>query len=524
MKFILISAFVILNLSNSTAQAPTWSEDISCIFYSHCTNCHNPGGIAPFSLLDYNQAYNFRYSIQNAVETGYMPPWKPNPHYQSYAHQRNLSQQEIDIISAWVNADAPEGDPTLTPPSPIYTTNYEITNPDTVLKIPDYTVPILTTNDMYRCFVIPTNYGTEKFISAIEVDPGNDSIVHHVLVFYDTSSTPVNLDLADPGPGYTHFGDIGSNTALLMGGWVPGSRADFFPAGMGVQLPANSYIILQIHYPVGSTGKTDSTSIRLKYSNISLRPLYMIPLLEHTSTMTDGPLVIPPNTVKTFHNHFTTYGAIDGTLIGISPHAHLICKSMNAFGVKPNGDTIPFIDIPNWDFHWQGIYYFQRPIHIPLGTQLFGEATYDNTSSNPHNPNNPPNWVFLGEDTQDEMMLFFFTFTYYLPGDENLIIDTTSHQAHYLNCTTTHVDVEENTNSSNTALLYPNPIQNKFTINLKRQEPAQIIIQNIHGQMILRQNVTSPSITLLTSEWQPGIYIIQVKQGNNITSSKVVKM
>ena len=55
---------------------------------------------------------------------------------------------------------------------------------------------------------------------------------------------------------------------------------------------------------------------------------------------------------------------------------------------------------------------------------MYKRQYYDNTVNNPNNPNNPPQPVFLGEATTDEMMLVFFSYTFYFPGDENVIIDT----------------------------------------------------------------------------------------------------
>ncbi len=116
-----------------------------------------------------------------------------------------------------------------------------------------------------------------------------------------------------------------------------------------------------------------------------------------------------PNEVVTFHQEVTIPQA--STLFSIAPHAHLICASMMAFGVTFQGDTIPLVDIPKWDFHWQGAYQFQKPLKIPAFTKLHGYATYDNTSSNPHNPNSPPQVINVGEATTDEMMLFYLSYS-----------------------------------------------------------------------------------------------------------------
>jgi hypothetical protein len=86
---------------------------------------------------------------------------------------------------------------------------------------------------------------------------------------------------------------------------------------------------------------------------------------------------------------------------------HLVGKSIKAYNVNGK-DTIPFVDIPNWDFHWQRTYSFYKPQIINAGLTLWGEAYYNNTASNLFNPNSPPLAVSKGESTTDEMMLIYF--------------------------------------------------------------------------------------------------------------------
>jgi hypothetical protein len=105
---------------------------------------------------------------------------------------------------------------------------------------------------------------------------------------------------------------------------------------------------------------------------------------------------------------------------------HLIGRRIRVWAETPSGDTIRLINIPDWDFNWQGTYSFAQLVKIPAGSTLKSEAFYDNTSDNPFNPNFPPQDVELGESTTDEMMLAYFTFTAYQPGDENIVIDSTA--------------------------------------------------------------------------------------------------
>jgi hypothetical protein len=83
----------------------------------------------------------------------------------------------------------------------------------------------------------------------------------------------------------------------------------------------------------------------------------------------------------------------------------------------PDGQTTPLIRIPDWDFNWQGGYRYQVPVHLPKGTRIELEYTYDNSAGNPRNPSNPPAHAQFGEQTTDEMAVAFFTVVLPSPTD-----------------------------------------------------------------------------------------------------------
>jgi hypothetical protein len=278
---------------------------------------------------------------------------------------------------------------------------------------------------MYKCFVVPSGTSVQKFITGFEAIPGNRGIVHHVLVYADTSGICAALDAATPGAGYTSFGGIGTNKATLLGGWVPGTPPLVFPAGFGVPLLPNADIVIQIHYPAGSQGMVDSTEIHFFFSPTNnVRSVFIDAAINHQSSLLNGPLAIPANQTKTFNARYNVPAPLNFSVLGVAPHMHLIGRSIETFAVDPNNDTTELIRINDWNFHWQGFYLFPKIQKISGGSQLFAKAFYDNTSNNPFNPNNPPQNVTVGEATTDEMMLVYFIYTFYQPGDENVIIDT----------------------------------------------------------------------------------------------------
>lgn len=486
------------------------------ILFSNCVSCHRPGGIAPFSLLTYSDAFNYRTSISNAVSTKHMPPWPPDDNYVHFTGARTLSASQINTIVSWVNNGAPSGNiaNAPTPPPPVTST---LGNPDTVLKMPNYTSAAVS-GDIYQCFVLPLRLSSGKFVSAIEVTPGNSSIVHHVLVYQDTTANHAAqiLDNASPGPGYTSFGGIGVNSAILADAWVPGTTVKKLPSIFGKRIYPNSDIVIQVHYPAGSAGQPDSTKVKLYYnSNTSARDVRIEPILYHYSpVLINGPLSVPANTIKTFEERFTLPIIYKATVLTVAPHMHLIGESIKSYANKPNGDTIRFIDIPHWDFHWQGQYYFQKPVIVDAGSTLRAFATYNNTSTNPHNPNNPPQTVNVGEATTDEMMLVYFAFTQYQPGDENIIIDSS--------LLTT--PVSNPVLSFSRLIVYPNPANNAVQFeNPEQHKKATIIVWDMAGRKIYEQVITHEFlINIPTRRWPNGAYNLYLRTDKNVYTEKLI--
>lgn len=513
--------FIFSSFFANSQTTPTWSDNIACIVYSHCSNCHNSGGIAPFNLLSYNDAYNERFSIQYAVEQKSMPPWQPNDAYSTLAHNKSLSAEEIQLITDWVNAGAPEGDPNNAPSAPVFVTNEQITNPDLVLRIPTYTIPQIS-EDLYRCFVIPTGTSATEFITGVEVVPGNRSVVHHVLFYVDTTGQAAILDANDPGEGYTSFGGTGVNGTRLIGGWVPGSSPAFSPDGMGSRLPANCDIIVQMHYPYGTSGQVDSTKINFEFSESPTREVKSVPFINHVTSVNE-PLHIPADSIKEYHAQ--QWVPFDMTLLSISPHAHLICEYMKAYFVTPTNDTVNLIEIPNWDFHWQGAYQFPSPIRFPAGSTFHGIARYNNTNTNPNNPNFPPQDVHVGEATTDEMLIFYFSYLAYQSGDENIVVDEPgSHIPHYQDCEAVPIGIEDQTANEIKVSLSPNPTNDLTTIFIYGGYIESYELIDMHGRLIYSEQVNTQTNTteVNTSNLAKGCYYVRIVTSEGMSVKKLM--
>lgn len=510
---ILISFLAIVCVHSSMSQNLTWSDDIACIIYNNCAKCHHPGGAAPSSFLTYQEVFQKRASIRIYVLDGLMPPSPAEPGDIPFRNDLRLTDEEIQMISDWVLQGAPAGDLGIAPPPPTIPDQIEIPDPDGVLQIPTYTSTAMF-NDDYRCFAFETDFGEDKWVTGIEIIPGNKSIVHHVILYEDANDEVLLLDAADPLPGYQCFGGVGSFSANFAGGWVPGQAAQFLPEGTGLLIPQNTNLIIQTHYPSGSFGMQDSTRVHLQFApgGTPLRQVRVTPYINHFTSLVNGPLFIPANTMRTFRAEQTVVANV--SLLSVLPHMHLIGTSMHCYAVLPiTNDTIRLFDIHHWDFHWQHAYHFRSPVHLPFGTKLVAEATYDNTSNNPHNPSFPPQDVSAGEATTDEMFLIFFSYLIYQPGDENMVFEDDPPFSEACAGSVSSVDLRPSP-----VRIAPNPANKRVTIQAPWLD-YQVALHDAFGRLIL----TAQQITELpTGGLADGMYYLVIQSGRERYVEKLV--
>ncbi len=163
--------------------APTYAKDVAPILNANCTGCHRPGGLGPFSLMDYDSVRANAADIEDAVKTGYMPPWHAEGPREVFSNDRRLSDLDKRTILRWLATGTKAGDLKKAPPKPVYATGWELGTPDAIVTMPEqFTVPAKGTVD-YQYFEIPTNFTEDKWVDAIEFMPGAREVVHHVLVY-----------------------------------------------------------------------------------------------------------------------------------------------------------------------------------------------------------------------------------------------------------------------------------------------------------------------------------------------------
>ncbi len=417
------------------AQSVTFNKDIGPIIQSKCANCHKPGESAPFNLLTYEDVAKRASFVAKVVESKYMPPWKADDTYTHFANNRSLSDQQIQKITAWVKAGAPKGDKPDYKITTLENTTFT-REPDLALKVKDAYIVKADNTERFIVFKIPFELPQEYNVEAVEFFSNNKKLIHHanyavhaVADSIDIYKTADLINLTDDDrTKYSQYFPY-KRTIQYYGGWIPGTSYEKYPEGFGWIMPKRGVILLTIHYSPSAKEAESISGINLFFTKTPVkRKIKVISLGSGGIGAKDIEPefhYIPANKISTYKLEIVNPKENESVFY-VWPHMHLIGKTFKAYAVfGRNNDTIPLVNIPEWDFRWQEIYRFKKPVLIPIGSKLVIEASYDNTSNNPFNPNDPPKVVTSEGDmrSDQEMMTLLMLYVPYEDGDENIELD-----------------------------------------------------------------------------------------------------
>ena len=292
------------------------------------------------------------------------------------------------------------------PATPTFSSEWALGKPDIILSQEKPFLLEADGRDVYRNFVVPTNFDSPRYVEAVAVRPGNAKIVHHVIAFVDEHKRTDRLlsRVTDGKEGYETFGGPGFAPDTSFGGWAPGIRPRKTPAGTGFLLKPGARIVMQIHYHKTGKEESDQTKIGLYFSKQPVKKVMEIAWMAN-------PLLRIPADAEDHKATLKWPVPVPITLYSVMPHMHLLGKSMRAVAILPDGKTVQLVQITAWDFNWQLNYAFKEPIKLPAGSRIEIEAHYDNSTNNRNNPSRPPRRVTWGEETTDEMFLLVGAYT-----------------------------------------------------------------------------------------------------------------
>lgn len=376
--------------SSGDSAAPKYYDDVQQIVYTHCQTCHTAGSIS-VPLDTYPVARALAQSIDEHVQSRHMPPWPPDPSCGSpttFRHARLLSAEEIDTIHRWVAGGAQEGNIANAPaPPPPPAPPPEAVPPDGITL--DSGIDFVfggpgDPENLYECFRLKPASGRD--IIRAELIPGNKRIVHHIILY------------REPGGNSRPAGDMGTCGGIPGGGeflvgWAPGAQPLQFDPGIGMRLDPNDAIAMQVHYHNTGTRQTDRSSARLWYSPT--------PVQDVATVVWGGTFpVIPPGESTSPEVTCSIWG--NPKLIIVAPHMHTRGTRFKALLKRFGEPDQCLIDIPEWEFEWQGGYMLTEPLQLQSGDRITTQCSFFNETNR---------LVTFGEGTEDEMCFDFMYMT-----------------------------------------------------------------------------------------------------------------
>ena len=382
------------------AETITFYKHIAPIVYHSCAPCHRPGEAGPFPLLSYNDLRKRGPQIASLVARRYMPPWLPDAGHGDFQDDRRLTDAQIRTIAEWVRQGAPAGSPADAPAMPKFVPGWQLGAPDLVLKAPAPYLLRADGPDEYWNFVLPLSLPGPRWVKAIEIRPGNARAVHHANVLIDRSRS-ARVQEKTPGAGFPGMDlsieadTFDPDSHFLF--WKPGGIPWVEPDGMAWRADPGADLVLNVH--MQPTGKPElvQPSIGLYFTDRPGTKFPMLVQLEH-----DGALDIPAG-VRDFPVSDDFVVPMDLDVLAVYPHAHYLGHLLEGYATLPDGSRKWLIRIPEWDPNWQAVYRYKSPVFLPKGSVVSMRYHYDNSDTNPRNPNQPPKRVRGGNQATDEM-------------------------------------------------------------------------------------------------------------------------
>lgn len=339
----------------------TYNEHVFPIFERRCGSCHVEGGIGPMSLLTYREAFPWTQSIREEVLGLRMPPWKAEDGFGSFSNGHVLPAHEMDMILEWSAGGYPQGPRGRTPAAPPPDTGWTLGEPTAEVALPEPFVLDAGTAEAVQYFAAPTDFGADRWITAVDVRPGSRAVVRHVAVYVDTSGRARAADDADHGPGFA-AGFVGREPVAV---WWPGQQAVRLD-GVGYPLPAGADLVVRILYKKTwiTEGQefSDRTRLGLHLADGGVEAV--------EQTVVDAPLE-PAGRELAFRHEFD--GGV--TLLALLPEVAVDSEELQVEGVLPDGTTRPLLLIREPDPAWPTRYWLEEPLDLPAGSALQVTAT-----------------------------------------------------------------------------------------------------------------------------------------------------
>ncbi|HXV63214.1 MAG TPA: hypothetical protein VEK15_21120 [Vicinamibacteria bacterium] len=329
-NLVLVAAFLasggIVEAHEANPSRYTYGEHVRPIFLRHCGECHRAGGIAPMSLLDYQEAVPWANAIKMQLLQQTMPPWLPVDGIGAFRHARSLTAEEIDIVIDWAVGQTPRGEvPADVEPAP-----EAVGANDPHLWLDPGTDVVLAEDEFEKteCVVLPTNLAESRLATAFTVQPGLPTVVRRAAVFRGSAC----------------------EGSAPLATWLPDQRSVSYPEGSGTRLAAGDRLALEILYVKGwaDDGKrlTDRSRLGVTFA-AEVEPAKSVRIETKSYQLTDS-----------------------SSLLALYPDPSQGEEPFRVDAVLPDGSSERLLFIERYEPAWREKYVLETPLWLPAGSRL----------------------------------------------------------------------------------------------------------------------------------------------------------
>ncbi len=383
-----------ITYDSATAPVPDYSTEVAPIIVEHCSVCHREDGAGPFAFNGHYSLVGWSAMVREVIMNKRMPPMQVDPAYEATPSAHFLSAEKRQKIMHWMQAGAPRGEGAVDPLAEVpleKTFDWQLGEPDFVIDTPKNVIPAVGILDyMYTEAELP--FTEDKWVRAFQIEPGEERVIHNLSAFI----VPAESDF------WGEEREALTSQRRFLGSFVPGENpATIFPEGTGVLIPAGYKLALMFHYYSHGRVLEDTTTIGLYFHDAA-------PAREIVTRPVSAQFTLSPNDPE--QRQLASYEFEEkATLLAVRPRMNQRGKHMKFDLVAPGGATETLVSVPAYNYGWQPQYWLASPRAIEPGTVMNVSGAFDNSLSNPFNPDFREE-VEWGFDSGQEMFTGYMTY------------------------------------------------------------------------------------------------------------------
>jgi hypothetical protein len=315
----------------------TYNDDVYPIVRDKCARCHVSGGVAPMSLVTYEDAFPWGESIRAELVASHMPPATADDGYGEVRRAHTLSPKETDVLLTWATGGNPRGAIDQQLPAIVLKNEWALGRPDLAIPMPSAFELDANTMEVTREFTLATATSEARWVRAVDLLPGTPSMVRSAVI------------------------SVKGAPERVLARWLPGQDPESIE-GAALRLPAGAELVARIHYKktwqFEGKALSDRSTVGVYFAPAAARELTSVSVASSALPTTAGQTVRFSKTIDE-----------DVQALALSPDVVPDNVTLQVEAIRPDGSRAPLVRFaarPDWNRR----YWFAKPVALPRGTRI----------------------------------------------------------------------------------------------------------------------------------------------------------